>query len=143
MMTLQKQINEDWKNSIKNKDVALKKALTFMRSKLQEQAKKSKLDVLSDTDVIKVLRKMEKEQQDFVNNYGGEEAIYELSVINSYLPQLMSEEQTKVAVEAYVAGLDFAPTSSDFGKVMGPLMKDLMGKADGKLVRKALMEILN
>lgn len=141
-MSIQKTINEDWKTSVKNKDAQRKKALTYIKSKLQEKAKTLKVDALSDDLAILVLRKMYKEQKDFVDNYGGEEASLELDVINSYLPQLMSEEAIKEKVFSYINSLESKPTQKEMGKVMGTLMKEFKGLADGALVRKVVQETL-
>lgn len=65
----------------------------------------------------------------------------EISLCESLLPKQMSEEEVrKLAAEQIDAVGASAP--SDMGKVMGPLMKELKGKADGNLVKKVVMELL-
>jgi len=142
-MGLYIQINEDWKQSIKNKDIEKKKVLTFVRSKLLDKAKILKSTELSDDNTISVLRKMAKDQKDFVDKYGGDEAINELSLINSYLPKLMSEEEILKNVEAILATFEEPLSMNDIGKVMSVTMKALKGKVDGSIVRKIIQKALS
>ena len=64
---------------------------------------------------------------------------YQLEVMNEYLPQLMSEEEIRVKVKEII---DNAP-KKDMGNVMGMVMKELKGKADGNTVNKIVKELLS
>ncbi|MBU0671202.1 GatB/YqeY domain-containing protein, partial [Patescibacteria group bacterium] len=57
---------------------------------------------------------------------------HELELINGYLPALMSEDEIKVTVQKIVS----ENPSLDFGPLMGKVMGQLKGKADGTLVKK-------
>ncbi|MDA3822661.1 MAG: GatB/YqeY domain-containing protein, partial [Bacteroidales bacterium] len=65
----------------------------------------------------------------------------ELAIIEEYLPTMMSEEEVEIIIEEKIS--EFGELSQkDFGKIMGVLMKELKGKADGVVVKKILTEKL-
>jgi uncharacterized protein YqeY len=96
---------------------------------------------LPDEEVIRVLMKEAKKRKDSIEIYTKvaspervEEEKYELSVIQGYLPQMMSEEEvvaevTKVAAETSLVG----------GRLMGAVMGKLKGKVEGGVVQKVVM----
>jgi len=59
----------------------------------------------------------------------------ELRIIEEYLPKQMSEEEIILAVDNLIKEMGGA-TQKDMGKVMGVMMKELKGQADGALVKK-------
>src|SRR5512139_2500195 len=65
----------------------------------------------------------------------------ELEVVLSYLPKQMSREEVVAAAQAVVAEVG-AKGPADTGKVMGKLMPQLKGKADGKMISDVVKELL-
>ncbi len=59
----------------------------------------------------------------------------ELAVIEEFLPKQLSEEEIGAAIDAMIAKVG-ATSAKDMGKVMGPVMQELKGKADGKKVQE-------
>jgi hypothetical protein len=70
---------------------------------------------------------------------GQEEA--ELAILMSYLPKQMSHEEIMAAAREAMGAVG-ARGPSDKGKVMGQLMPQLKGKADGKEVSEVVTELL-
>ena len=102
----------------------------------------------TDEDVETVLQKQAKQRRDSIEQFkaGGrdelaEKETKELELIQSYLPQQMSEEEVKKLVDEAVLTTD-ATSASDIGKVMGALMPKVKGKADGSLVSRLVKEKL-
>src|SRR5215469_5962357 len=102
----------------------------------------------TDEDVETVLQKQAKQRRDSIEQFkaGGrdelaEKETQELKLIESYLPQQMSEEEVKKLVDEAVASTG-ATSQSDMGKVMGALMPKVKGKADGSLVSRFVKEKL-
>ena len=58
----------------------------------------------------------------------------ELRIIEEYMPRMLSTEEIEKVVNAIVEQSGVS-SASDFGKVMPAVMKQLKGKADGKLVQ--------
>lgn len=103
---------------------------------------------LTDEDVIRILAKGVKSRKDSVESYrsGGREDLaekeaFEISVLEQYLPEQMSEEDVR-AVVAEVIRQTGAASMKDMGKVMGPAMARLKGKADGKMVQDIVRALL-
>jgi len=59
----------------------------------------------------------------------------ELAIIESYLPEPVSEDEIIAIIDAKIE-LVGASGLQDLGKVMGPIMGHLKGKADGGLVNR-------
>ena len=104
---------------------------------------------LTDTDIQKILRKETKKIEDSISQYSkmGREDLVEnekkdLETIKKYLPELMSEEAIKKVVSMTIKKTG-AQDIREMGKVMGIVMKELNGKADGNIVKNMVQEMLN
>lgn len=98
----------------------------------------------SDELTLRVLRKEAKKRREAIEAYRkgsreeqarSEEA--ELVVIESYLPQMMTEEEVRGRVEGIIRGQDM-----DFGMAMRKSMAEIAGCADGKVVSRIVRELL-
>lgn len=101
---------------------------------------------LSEDDVQDVLRKEAKKRKDSISAYkeAGREDLQkieetELKLIEGYLPAQMSEDEVKKIVQKIVS----ENPSLDFGPLMGKVMGQLKGKADGALVKKVAQGEIN
>jgi hypothetical protein len=63
----------------------------------------------------------------------------EIKIIEKYLPAQLSEEEIRQNVKAFLGQLE---NKENIGKVMGSVMKEFKGQADGNLVRKVVEEEL-
>ena len=104
---------------------------------------------LTKEDTLKILKSAAKQLRESVEQYkkGGrddlaEKELFELSLLNKYLPEQLSEgkirEIVKETNQAYGA-----ESMQDMGRVMGILMKELGELADGKLVQQIVREELS
>ena len=91
---------------------------------------------------VSVITKEAKQRKDSIEQFENasrfdlsEKEKYELSVIETYLPKLMSEDEITKIVNEVIESVG-ATGPSDMGKVMGKLMPKVKGKADGGLVNK-------
>ena len=96
-------------------------------------------DIPDDELVTSVLQKMAKQRRESIELYeqGGRQELAdaekaELAVIEGFLPQMMSEEETKAAIEAIKAETG-ASSMKDMGQVMGALKAKHGAVLDGKL----------
>jgi len=104
---------------------------------------------LEDSETIKVLQNSAKQLKDSLKLYldGGREdlvdqAKVELSCIESYLPKMLSEEDTKLIISEIIEETG-ATSLQDLGRVMPVLMKKGQGKIDGKMAQEILRSILS
>ncbi len=103
---------------------------------------------LDDAQTLAILDKMAKQHHDSIEQYqsaGREDLVAkessELEVVQSFLPQQLSEDEISALIEKAVADTG-ASGMADMGKLMGALKPQLQGRADmGKvsgLVKQAL-----
>lgn len=104
---------------------------------------------LTDENVLKVLRKQEKKIKDSIEQYtkmGRDDLVSresaQLKVIEKYLPSLMSEDEITKIVSRVIADTNASGIQS-MGLVMGSVMKELNGKADGNLVKDVVGKLLH
>ena len=103
---------------------------------------------LSDTDMEKILRKEVKKIEDSIVQYtqmGRDDLLqrekHQLEVLQEYLPEQMSEEEIEKVVKEKIDELK-PDGMRDMGKVMGVVMKELGGNADGNTVREMVQKHL-
>jgi len=116
-------------------------------------AKKRKPDeFLIDEDAIAVLKRAANQRKDSIEQFEkasrndlSEPEKLELTIIESYLPQMMSREEIEVIAKAKMAELGLpvhAGLPAQAGKFTGALMKELKGKADGGDVKAIVDNLL-
>ncbi len=144
-MSLINQLNDDLKNAMKNGDRLAMDTVRSLKTALKN-AEISKGDALTEEEALAVLRSEAKKRKESAAEYrkGGRPELAEteekeLNIISGYLPAQMSEEEIKAKVEEMFAKVNPA-SAKEIGKVMGPLMKELKGKADGRLVQQLVKQ---
>ena len=147
-MSLLDTLNQDLKTAMKRGDDAAKRALRGVKAAITRAEKEKGNRPLTDDEILAVLRKQAKQRQDSIAAYrqaGREDLVAEeeaeLKVIEAYLPQLMSEEEIRAVAQQVIEQVG-ATSPRDMGKVMKPLMAQLKGKADGRLVNQIVRELL-
>ena len=112
-------------------------------------AKIDKGESLTDEESLKILKSAAKQLKESIDQYqkGGrddlaEEEAYELSLLEKYLPEQLSEKIIRETVKNIVENTG-AESIQDMGQIMGATMKEFAGSADGKLVQKIVQEELS
>lgn len=142
----------DLKQAMKNKDQQRLNVLRSLKAKLLEREISERKDgeaSLSDEQTIEVLMKAAKQRKESIEQFekGGRDDLVasekaELEIITSYLPEMLSEEEVREVAQKKIEALD-AENMSDMGRVMGAMMQELKGKAEGSLVSKVVKEELS
>ena len=151
-MALKEQILEDLKTAMKAKDKDRLQVLRSLKAKFQEKEIAERKDgeaTLTEDQAIAVLMKAAKQRKESITQFeeGGREDLAEkekaeLEIIEEYLPKMLTEDEVREVVSKKIADLG-AEGPQDMGKVMGPIMGMLKGKADGGLVSKVVKEELS
>ncbi len=135
-------------DAVKVKD-SLKTDILKMSMASLKNAEIEKGEELDGKEQENILRKEAKKLKDAAEEYekGGREDLAEkeksqLEILEGYLPKLMDESEIRAFVEEKAKELD-AQGPQDMGKIMGVVMKELQGKADGGDVNKIVKEVLN
>ncbi len=120
--------------------------LTAFMNELVATGKKPQ-DMLDDAGVLTVIKRLAKQRKDSIEQFdkAGRTELSavekeELVILESYLPTLMSQDAIRPLAEAKKAELGITDKAK-MGMLVGSLMKDLQGKADGTDV-KAVVESL-
>ena len=148
-MSVLEKISEDLKSAMKSGDKTRLETLRSIRAGLLEkQVEKRPTGGMTPEDELGVIIAASKKRKESIEVYNAngrndlasqEEA--ELKVIMEYLPKQMSVEEVTEIVKKTITQVG-ATSDKDFGKVMGPLMKELKGKADGKLIQDTVKSVL-
>lgn len=151
-MAIKDQIMADLKTAMKNKDQNRLRVLRSIKARLLEREineRKGGKATLSDEQTIEVLMQAAKQRKESIEQFrdGGREELakseeVELEVIESYLPEFLSEDEIRDIAREKIDELG-AENMADMGKVMGVLMQELKGKAEGSLVSKVVKEELS
>lgn len=151
MNPLYNTILEDIKKAMRSRDESLLRVLRSLKSKIMEKEiseRKGGNAKLSEEQVVEVLMKASKQRKDSIHQFSeagrndlAESELFELNVIKSYLPEMLSEGDIREKALQAIKETG-ASSSSDMGKVMGSLMPEVKGKADGALVNRIVRELL-
>jgi uncharacterized protein YqeY len=140
-MSLKEKINEDLKVAIKSRNELRIETIRSIRAEILKMDKSGMNREMTEEEEIALLKKqakMRKESIELFEKAGRMELVEhekaQLKIIEEYLPQEASEEEVSKIVSDIISKMGEV-TEKDFGKVMGFVMKELKGKADGKLVQ--------
>ena len=139
-MTLKDRLNDDLKDAMRSRDTLKRNTIRLLLSAIGYEEIARKQGDLDDDAITQVLTKQAQQRRDSIEAYtkGGradlvaqEEA--ELAIVSAYLPSPLSAEEISAIVDAAIADAG-ASSPQDMGKVMGRVMPQVRGRADGRQV---------
>ena len=142
-MTLKEQIDNDFKEAYKARNMAKKTFLGVVKGAIQTQ--EGNMFPSTDENVLKIVKKFEKSINEMITSkiklgHSVEDEKLELEYIQPYLPQLMGEDEIRAIVKELVSRPDI---NKNQGVLMGTFNKEQKGKAfDNKTVSKIITESL-
>jgi len=148
MTTTLSKLQDDMKQAMKSGDALTRDTLRLVITDL----KKKELDLareLKPEEELSVLQKCVKSREDSVAQYDAasrkdlaDRERAEIGVIRRYLPEMLSESETRSIVEAMIRKLGVT-SKKDLGQVMKAVLAEHKGKVEGKLVQKLAGELLS
>ena len=142
------QLQEELKIAMKAGEKAKMMGLRNIIGKIKA-AQIDKGETLTNEESLKILKTAAKQLKESIDQYqkGGrddlaEKEAFELTLLEKYLPEQLSEEQIRQTVKNIVKNTGTG-SMQDMGKVMGATMQELAGSADGKIVQKIVQEELS
>ena len=142
------QLQEELKIAMKTGEKAKMMGFRNIIGKIKA-AQIDKGETLTDEESLKILKTAAKQLKESLDQYrkGGrddlaEKEAFELTLLEKYLPEQLSEEQIRQTVKNIVKNTG-SGSMQDMGKVMGATMQELAGSADGKIVQKIVQEELS
>jgi len=146
-MSIKEKIETDLIEAMKAHDENIVSVLRMLKSAIQNNEIQKK-EELKDENILGVIQNQVKQRQDSINLYeqGGRQELAdkekkEIEILKKYLPEQMGEAEIRALVKKAI-GETGASAISDMGKVMGALMPQVKGKADGSLVSNIVKEEL-
>ena len=135
--------------SMKAKDKPTMTGLRNIIGKLKAK-KIDKGDSLTNNEYVLILNSSAKQLKESIIQYekGGRNDLaeiekFELKLLEKFLPEQLSEKEIRITVQKHIKLINAKKSMGNMGKVMGIVMKELMGIADGKIVKKIVQEELN
>ena len=146
-MTHFEKVQADMYTAMKSGDKEKANTLRNVLSKLKDK-QIEKREALSNEEEIKILQTLVKQRKESIELYekGGRDELVaierqEMEIINSYLPNMMSDDSIKNIVKSVIESSG-ANSMADMGKVMPEVMKQGKGLIDGKTAQKFVSEML-
>ena len=147
-MAFMDKINADIKTAMLAREKEKLAVLRDIKSKLLLEATSGGSGDVSDETAMKIIMKLYKQRIETYELYKKEgredlatEEKFQADVLNSYMPEMMSEEEIHAEAKSAIAQVG-ASGPQDMGKVMGILSGKLAGKADGKMIADAVKALL-
>ena len=149
-MTIYDQVSEDIKAAMKARDrVRLDSLRNIKKVFIEAKTAPGANDTLEDGDALKIIQKLAKQGREAAATFAqkdrqdlADSELAQVAVIESYLPQQLSESEIETAVKEIVAQTG-ASSMKDMGKVMGIASKQLAGKADGRTISTIVKKMLS
>ena len=104
---------------------------------------------LDESEILAILQRQVKQRRESIEQFekGGREDLadnerVEIAIIEQYLPRQLSRDEVEARARAVIEQVG-ASGPGDRGKVMGLLMRELRGEADGSLVNAVVGTLLD
>ena len=142
-------IQSDLAAAMKARDADTLSTLRMLKSALMEaKTRKARDAVLTQDEEIEVLQRYVKKRRELIEEFkrlGRLETIareeHEIVVTQRYLPQTLSEDELRGLVREAIAQTG-ATSARDMGKVIGAVMAQVKGRAEGAMVSRLVKEAL-
>ncbi|HPB83613.1 MAG TPA: GatB/YqeY domain-containing protein, partial [Spirochaetota bacterium] len=146
-MSLLQRIESDLHDAIKSKDDIVLRTLRMLKSDIMYEKTKGEGE-LPEEKVLEIVTRASKKRKEAIVEFDkagrddlSEREKEELLVIEKYLPEQLGEEDASAIIDRIIRDMGEV-SKKDFGKVMGPVMKELKGKIDRGIVKRLLTEKL-
>ncbi len=141
-MSLKEKIGEDLKKSMLEKNAFRTETLRSIRAEILKMDKSGMDREMNEEEELQLLNKQAKMRKESIEMFEAAERMdlveretKQLEIINEYLPKQLSREEAEAIIDNVIKESG-AASAKDIGKVMGPVMKELKGKFDGKIIQE-------
>jgi len=136
---LRETIDSDLKEAMRNREALKRTVLRTMLSEIRN-AEINSQTTLDDEGIISVLTKQVQQRKDSVEAYEAAnrqdlvaKETEEINIISVYLPEQLPQEEIEQIIDSAISQSG-AASLDDMGKIMGLVMPQVRGRADGKIV---------
>jgi len=149
MKDIKSKLNEMLKEALKNKDQAKLNVIKLLKTSITNEEIKTGQKELNEDQIISVINREVKKRKEAIEEFKkvgklerAEEEEKELNILLEFLPKQLTIEELDKLIDNAINQTG-AQSAKDIGKVMGFLMKEIKGKADGKLVNELVLKKLS
>ncbi|KAF2958822.1 glutamyl-tRNA amidotransferase [Thermotoga sp. Ku-13t] len=146
-MDLKSKLNQDLKEAMKAKDEVKLRTIRMLLAAIKN-FEVEKMRPATDEEILQIMSKEIKKRQEAIEMYekGNRQDLaqaerLEVQIIQSYMPQQMSEEEIRELAKRIITELGLS-SPKDVGTAMKAIMPHVKGRADGKLVNRIVSELL-
>ena len=146
-MSLKEKLQNDTKAAMREGQTERRDVLRLLLAAIK-QVEVDSGKTLDDKGVEDLLMKQMKQRRESIADYEKagrvEQAAQEkaeVTVIEEYLPKMMTREEIEAVVAAAITHLNIT-SAKEMGRLMGHLMPQVKGKADGRLVNEVVKEMM-
>ena len=136
---LRETIDSDLKEAMRNREALKRTVLRTMLSEIRN-AEINSQTTLDDEGIISVLTKQVQQRKDSVEAYEAAnrqdlvaKETEEINILSVYLPEQLPQEEIEQIIDSAFSESG-ASSLDDMGKIMGLVMPQVRGRADGKIV---------
>lgn len=147
-MSLKDKLMADLQDAMRKGDTRRRDVIRFLRAAIGNEEVTRKVDSLDDAGVEEILLRQVKQRRESIAEFkkGNRQDLVakegaELAILLEYMPQQMSREEIATLAKKAIAEAG-AKGPADKGKVMGRLMPQVKGKADGREVNDIVTALL-
>jgi len=147
-VSLLSRLNDDLKLAMKAKEKTVLQVIRMIKASLQNEQIKLGRELTADEELTLLSREMKQRRDSLVEFEKAnrddlvEKVVAEIAIVEKYLPTQLTEEEIRQIVASVIEDTGVTSTQA-FGQVMGKVMPQVKGKADGNLVNEIVKEQLN
>ncbi|MFZ4592109.1 MAG: GatB/YqeY domain-containing protein [Ignavibacteria bacterium] len=141
-MSLKDKIGDDLKQSMLAQNAFRTETLRSIRAEILKMDKSGMDREMNEEEELQLLNKQAKMRKESIEMFVAagradlvERETKQLEIINEYLPKQLTREEAEAIIDNVIKESG-ATSAKDIGKVMGPVMKELKGKFDGKIIQE-------
>ena len=146
-MSIRERLEEDIRTAMRSRNQQRLGALRFLKSAIN-RVEIDRRVTLDDTGITDVVVRQVKDRRDSIRMFAEadrtdlvEKESADLAVLEEYMPPQLGEEELAALIEETIRAVG-AESTRDRGKVMGRLMPQIQGKADGQQVNAMVTRVL-
>lgn len=147
IMSIRERLEEDIRNAMRSRSQQRLEALRFLKSAIN-RVEIDRRVTLDDDGITEVVVRQVKDRRDSIRMFqeGNRQDLVEketadLAILEEYMPPQLEEAELVALIEQTIKQVG-AETIRDKGKVMGRLMPQVQGKADGQQVNAIVTRLL-
>lgn len=146
-MGLKERLDSDYVEAMKARDKLRVSTIRLVLAEIKNE-EIAKRDALDDEELLGIVAREARKRKESIAEFekGGRQDLVdkekrELTLIEGYLPEQLTEEEVRKLVEETIEEVG-AASAADLGKVMGKLMPGLKGKFDGRKANQIVRDAL-